>query len=80
MDNKDNNAKRNLNICCFVFSAIGAIFAFFIPFIAYITAGTSLFLNTGNNNKKLSAVIIGCNAAVIIIALICHMKQLAALN
>lgn len=79
MDNKSNDT-RNQNICCFVFSAIGALVAFFIPFIAYLMAGTSLFINTKNNNKKLSIAITGFNIIVIVIAFICHMKQNVALK
>ena len=45
-----NNDTRNQNIICFIFSAIGALAAFFIPFISYITVGTSFYMNAKNSN------------------------------
>lgn len=75
-----NNSTKNQNILCFIFSAIGALAAFFIPFISYITAGTSLYINTKNSNKKLSYVIIALNVIILAAALVCHFKQSAQLK
>lgn len=75
-----NNNTRNQNIICFIFSAIGALAAFFIPFISYITVGTSFYMNTKNSNKKLSYVIIALNVIILAVALVCHIKQAVELK
>lgn len=67
--------EKSTCVSLFILTAIGIAAAWFIPFIAYICAGISLYASVKNTEGRIKLLLVVSNIIVLAAACVCHAIQ-----